>query len=465
MDSSLEKAFAFSNAHIDLMERDANSIFGWRYEPSVMFERGEGVKIFDIDGNEYYDLSSGMMSLPLGHAHPELSETIKSMADKFHHQSSWYSNPWTVELAELLVSTLPGDLNVVNFAITGSEANEIAMRMALGYTGGFDILSVVRGLHGGSLAAEAVTSVGGGRKRGLGPLSIPARSNCIIAPFYYRAPVEDQDEWDRISLQLTRELIEFTTSQEVAGIMMEPMMVPGGMIVPSKKWVQGIREIADEWQALLIFDEMQLAPSRTGKMWGFEHYGVQPDIVTFGKGISAGFANCGTITSREIIDECNGKKGLPWAGTYNNDPLAAAVALKQLQIVMRDDITGHAAKHGDILSSKLATLQNKHECIGDVRGEGLYRMLDIVTDRKSRGANPALAERIRREAMAEGLAMIAVKNYMRICPPLIVNAAEIDDIVGRLDRAITRALANQSDDIDFSSSSSLAANDVVRRIA
>jgi 2,2-dialkylglycine decarboxylase (pyruvate) len=405
------------------------------------------------------------MSLPLGHAHPELCETIKSMADRFHHQSSWYSNPWTVELAELIVSTLPGDLNIINFAVTGSEANEIAMRMALGYTGGFDICSVVRGLHGGSLAAEAVTSVGGGRKKGLGPLSIPAKSNCIIAPFYYRAPVKDQDEWDRISLQLTRELMEFTTSQEVAAIIMEPMMVPGGMIVPSKQWVQGIREIADEWEALLIFDEMQLAPSRTGKMWGFEHFGVQPDIVTFGKGISAGFANCGTVTSHEIVDKCKGNQGLPWAGTYNNDPLPAAVALKQLQIIIRDDVTEKAAKVGDFLEQKLVKLQNSHECIGDVRGKGLYRMLDIVVDRNSRTPNPELAERIRREAMKEGIAMIAVKNYMRICPPLIITENEIDDVVGRLDKAITRAVENQTQKMDYSSSSSLASVERIKKVA
>ena len=166
MDKYIEKAFSFSKKHKQLMENDSRYISGWRYDPSILFERGQGVKIIDVDDNEYYDLSSGMMSLPLGHAHPELSETIKDMADKFHHQSSWYSNPWAVELAELIVSTLPGDLNILNFAITGSEANEIAMRMALGYTGGFDICSVIRGLHGGSLAAEAVTSVGGGRKRG-----------------------------------------------------------------------------------------------------------------------------------------------------------------------------------------------------------------------------------------------------------------------------------------------------------
>lgn len=447
------------------MARDAEHVFGWRYEPRVIFERGQGVKLFDVDGNEYYDLSSGMMCLVLGHAHPELVDTIKDMAGRFVHQSSWYSNPWAIELAEVIASTLPDGMDVINFAVTGSEANEIAMRMALGATGGFDICSVVRGLHGGSLAAEAVTSVGGARRRGLGPMTMPARSNCIVPPFYYRAPVDDRDEWDRISLQMTEELIEYTTSQEVGGLILEPILVPGGMIVPSKGWMRRIREIADAWDALLIFDECQLAPGRTGNFWGFQRYDVAPDIVTFGKGMSAGFAICGTATTREIADQCEGEKGLPWAGTYPQDPLSCAVALKQLQIVLRDDITGRAAKLGDILETKLEALKATHDCIGDVRGAGLYRMLDIVSDPESREADPALAELIRREAMAEGLVMIAVKNYMRVCPPLIITEAEIDDVVGRLDRAITRAMSRRTDKIDFSSSGSLAANQKFRESA
>ena len=465
MNDHLETAFSFSNRHKDLMARDAEHTLGWRYEPRVVFERGEGVKLFDVDGNEYYDLSSGMMCLVLGHGHPELVDTIKDMAGRFVHQSSWYSNPWAIELAELIASTLPGGLDVINFAVTGSEANEIAMRMALGATDGFDICSVVRGLHGGSLAAEAVTSVGGARKRGLGPLSMPARSNSIVPAFYYRAPVRDPDEWDRISLQMTDDLIEFTTSQEVAALMLEPIAVPGGMIVPSETWMRGIKEIADKWEALLIFDECQLAPSRTGNMWGFQRYGVTPDIVTFGKGMSAGFAICGTATTREIAEASTGKKGLPWAGTYPQDPLACAVALKQLEIVLRDDITERAAKMGDLLEAKLAALTARHECIGDVRGAGLYRMLDIVSDPETREAAPALAELIRREAMAEGLVMIAVKNYMRVCPPLIITEAEIDDVVGRLDRAITKAMSKRTDEIDFSSSGSLAANEKFRQSA
>ena len=453
-----DRDFNFSNRHMDLVARDSESIMGWRYEPRVMITGGKGSKLSDIDGNEYYDCSAGMMCLVLGHAHPELVETIKEQAEQIVHESSWYSNPWAVELAELMASTLPGDLKVMNYAVTGSEANEIAMRMSLSVTGQFDICSVVRGLHGGSLAAESATTVGGARRRGLGPLTLPALRNCIVPPFYYRAPVQDQDEWDRISLQLTEEMIEHTTSQEVAAIMLEPMMVAGGMIVPSKRWMQGIREIADRWDALLIFDEAQLAPARTGKMWGFEHYDVQPDIVTFAKGMSAGFPVCGAITTQEIAEKSSGNKGLPWAGTYSTDPLPCAVALKQLQIVLRDQLAERSAHLGELLGSGLKRLQNRHECIGDVRGKGFYRMLDIVTDPETRTQDHAMAERIRYYAMAEGLMMICVKNFIRISPPCIMTDEEVKDLVDRLDKAITRAKAASDTRVDFSTSSSLAAS-------
>ncbi|MBH67762.1 MAG: hypothetical protein CMM58_05355 [Rhodospirillaceae bacterium] len=455
----VEQLFDFSNHHKDLMARDEEYVLGWRYDPKIIFERGEGVRLFDVDGNSYYDLSSGMMSLTLGHGHPELVETIRDMAGRFIHQSSWYTNSWAIEFAELLASTLPGDLRMTNFAVTGSEANEIAMRMALGATGGFDICSMVRGLHGGSLAAEAITSIGGARRRGLGPLSMPARSNCIVPAFYYRAPVNDVEEWDEISLKMTEEFIEYTTSQEIAALMLEPIAVPGGMIIPSKRWLQGIRQIADRWGALLIFDECQLAPARLGTFWGFEAFDLVPDIVTFGKGLSAGFAFCGATTTPEIADASRGTKGLPWSGTYPQDPLPSAVALKQLQIILREDLAGHSQRTGQFLAERLGELESKYECIGDIRGRGLYRLIDVVKDRTSKEPDPELVESIRYHALAEGLAIIVVKNYIRICPPLIVTKLEIDDIVGRLDNAFSRAMKGAPIKTNISSSSSLAAND------
>ena len=456
----------FSNRHTDLMQRDAETVFGWRYDPPLIFESGQGVFITDVDGNDYYDLTSGMMCMVLGHSHPEVTEVIREQSGKLIHESSWYSNPHAVEFAELIGSTLPGDMKMVNFAVTGSEANEIAMRMAIATTGKHDIVSVLRGLHGGSLAAESVTSVGGERKGGLGPLMMPARSNAILAPFCYRCPVNlEYPSCDIDCLKLSEDMMEHMTSKSVAGIMAESILVPGGMIVPPDEWLPRLKKVAEDWQALLILDEAQLAPGRTGKMWAFEHNDVQPDIVTFAKGMSAGFAICGTVTTPEIAEQCRNNAGLPWAGTYSGDPLASAVALKSLQIVMRDKLPEAAEAKGEILAKKLDALKAKFPCIGDVRGKGLYRMLDIVRGENDKTPDYEMAERIRYNTVEQGILTICVKNYMRIAPPLIITEAQIDDVIGRMERAIRRAMDGYPRDIDFTKSSSLAATKDAARTA
>ena len=153
-------------------------------------------------------------------------------------------------------------------------------------------------------------------------------------------------------------------------------------------------------------------------------------------------------------------KGLPWAGTYSTDPLPAAVALKQLQIVIRDRLVKRSDGLGKTLRTGLDELQRTHECIGDVRGKGFYQMLDIVTDPESRAPDPEMAERIRYHALAEGLVMMCVKNYMRISPPAIMTHEEVTDVVGRLGIAIESAKTGQPTETDFSLSSSLAADPV-----
>ena len=367
----MEPQFQFSNRHHDLMARDREYIYGWRYEPRIMFESGRGIVLKDIDGNEYFDLTAGMMCMVLGHSHPELTETIRDQADKLVHESSWYSNPWLVEFAELIASTLPGDLKVVNFAVTGSEANEIAMRLALGVTGKFDIVSLIRGLHGGSLAAESVTSIGGGRKAHLGPLMMPAHRNAIYAPFCYRCPINlEYPACDVACLDRSEELMEHITSRSVAAILAETIPVAGGMVVPPPEWLPRLAELAKRWGALLVLDEAQLAPAKTGRIWGFENYGVVPDVVAFGKGMTAGFGIAGTVTTEAIAEEARYKAGLPWAGTYSGDPFPAAVALKQLQIVLRDGLADRSNVLGERLGSRLEALPDRHEAVGCGPGHG-----------------------------------------------------------------------------------------------
>jgi 2,2-dialkylglycine decarboxylase (pyruvate) len=456
----MEEKFRFSNTHTDFQARDAKVVFGWRYSPRIIFKAAKGTKLIDMDDNEYYDLTSGMMCMVLGHSHPELTEVLREMAGTFLHQSSWYSNPWAVEFAERLGETTPGDLKVVNFAVTGSEANEIAMRMALAATGKYDIVSMIRGLHGGSLAVEALTSVGGNRRKNLGPLMFPAKANALLPPYCYRCPVNNTyPGCDIACLKSSEEMLEFVTSQNIAGIMAETIPVPGGMIVPPKEWLPRLAALAKRWGALLILDECQLAPARTGKMWAMQHYGVTPDVVTFGKGLSAGLAICGTITTPQIAEQVRGNAGLPWAGTYSSDPLASAVALKQLDIVLRDKLDERAERLGHVAEAELLTLKKKYACIGDVRGKGLYRMLDIVKDQESRTPDPIMAERIRHNCAREGVIGISVKHYFRFAPPLIVTEAEIKDIVGRLDIAIKRAMDGFPKEVDVRESSSLSIGD------
>jgi 2,2-dialkylglycine decarboxylase (pyruvate) len=247
------------------------------------------------------------------------------------------------------------------------------------------------------------------------------------------------------------------TSQEIAAFLAETIPVSGGMIVPPAEWLPRLRALTERWDALLVLDEAQLAPAKTGRMWAFEHWGVVPDIVTFGKAMTAGMGIAGTVTTQEIAAKARGKAGVPWAGTYSGDPLPAAVALKQLEIVIRDRLSERAAKLGEFQERRLGELRDAHEVVGDVRGMGLYHVLDIVADKESRTPDPAMAERIRYNALLEGLMMIAVKNCVRVCPPLIITEAELDDALERLETAVRRSMEGYPKDVDFSTSSSLAA--------
>jgi 4-aminobutyrate aminotransferase-like enzyme len=461
MPDALTDRFDFSPSHLDLMARDGEYVLGWRFQPKIVFDRGEGVKVIDVDGNAYYDLSSGMMSMVLGHAHPEMVACMHEQAERLMHQASWYSNPWTLEYAELVASTLPGDLKVTNFAVTGSEANEIAMRMAIGSTGKFELVSLIKGLHGGTLGVESLTTVGGARRQSLGPLMIPAAKNAIYGPSCYRCPINlKYPDCSVACIEASEALLEHLSTKEVAAIMAESVQVPGGMNVPPPEYLPKLKALAEKWDALLIFDEAQLAPARTGRMWAFEHYDVVPDMVTFGKGMSAGMAITGVTTTPEIAERASGKAGVPWAGTYSGDPFPAAVALKQLQIIIRDDLVGRAVHLGAYLEERLQALQQRFEFIGDVRGLAMYQYLDIVTDRQSKTPDFEMAERIRFNAVGEGLLMLTSRNCLRLVPPLIITEAELDDVVGRLEAALLKAEAGEPKGVDlmqaYDASSSLA---------
>jgi 2,2-dialkylglycine decarboxylase (pyruvate) len=426
----------------DWLTTDRRHVMGWRHGPQVVFEKGHGLTLTDVAGNEYLDFVSGHISLLLGHNHPALREALLQQADRLWSHYKYFAASQVVELAETLAESMPGDLTVVNFASVGSEANEVAMRMARGATGGFDFVAVISGLYGGTFGVESLNSAGGDRKRGLGPMLMPSRAHAIVAPYCYRCPLNlSYPSCDIACLKLSDELIERFTTGQVAAIFAETIMNAGGVIVPPDGWLPRLKQLAEKWGALLVLDEIPVSPAKTGRMWAFQQFEVVPDIVTLGKSFGGGLPLAAAVTSPEIAERARAAgTGVPWAGTFAGDPLAAAVALRQLQILIDEDYPARAAQLGKYLMEHLLRLKERYAIIGDVRGRGLFVGLEIVKDRESKERDGTMMHRIRWNAVEEGLIVAGNGNVLKMFPALIVTHAEIDEGVEKLDRAIRRAL-------------------------
>lgn len=423
-------------------EREDAHLLAWHHYPRIVFREGRGVRLWDVDGREYLDGASGHINLLLGHNHPELFEALVEQARKLWTHYKYHTTDVTIELAELLTENLPPGLDILNFTTTGSESNEVAMRLARGSTGNFDFVSVIAGLHGGTFAVESVTSVGGPRKRGLGPMLMPGRANAILPPYCYRCPINLEYPACNIAcLDSSDELIERTTSGEVAAIFAETIIGAGGMIVPPDGWLPKLKKLAEKWGALLVLDEVQVAPAKTGTLWCFEQFGAQPDILTLGKGIGGGMSLGAAITSREIADRARQTGcGIPWGSTFVGEALDAAVAKRQFEILLRDGLTARSARLGEYLRRRLNELKERHEVVGDVRGRGLYVGIEIVADRASKKQDFGMMQRIRYNAIDNGLLIGGSSNVLKLFPALIVTEEELDELAEKLDRAIRLAV-------------------------
>lgn len=426
----------------ELRAREDKHLLAWHHEPRIIFKEARGVRLWDVDGREYLDFVSGHINLLLGHNHPELVQALAEQASKLWTHYKYYTTDTTIAFSELLAEALPDGLDVLNFTTTGSEANEVAMRLARGATGRFDMVSVIRGLHGGTFAVESLTSIGGPRKRGLGPMLMPARANAVLPPYCYRCPINLKFPSCKLAcLDASDEMIERTTTGEVAAIFAETIMGSGGMIVPPEGWLPKLKRLAEKWGALLVLDEVQVSPAKTGSLWCFEQFGAQPDILTLGKGTGGGMSIGAAVTSREIVDKAKETGcGIPWGSTFVGEALDAAVAKRQLEILIRDGFAQRAARLGEHFMKRLNELKDRYDVVGDVRGRGMYVGVEIVTDKATKQKNGKLMQRIRYNAIDNGLLIGGSGNVLKIFPALVISEAELDEGVAIIERAIRLAL-------------------------
>ena len=425
-----------------MREREDKHLLAWHHQPRIVFKQARGVRLWDVDGREYLDFVSGHINLLLGHNHPELVQALTEQASKLWTHYKYYTSDTTIEFSELLAESLPDGLDVLNFTTTGSEANEVAMRLARGATGRFDLVSVIQGLHGGTFAVESLTSLGGPRKRGLGPMLMPARANAVLPPYCYRCPINLKFPSCNIAcLDTSDEMIERTTTGEVAAIFAETIMGSGGMIVPPEGWLPKLKRLAKKWGALLVLDEVQVSPAKTGSLWCFEQFGAQPDILTLGKATGGGMSIGAAVTSREIADRAKETGcGIPWGSTFVGEALDAAVARRQLEILIRDGFAQRAARLGEHFMKRLNELKERYDVVGDVRGRGMYVGVEMVTDKVTKAKNNLLMQRTRYNAIDNGLLIGGSGNVLKIFPALVITEAELDEGVAILERAIRLAL-------------------------
>jgi 2,2-dialkylglycine decarboxylase (pyruvate) len=408
--------------------------YGGDFVPFVP-QRAEGSFLYDASGRRVLDFTSGQMSAILGHCHPEIVATVRDAVGRLDHLFSSMVSAPVVDLAEALAGLVP-DLPRVMLLSTGGEANEAAIRLAKLVTGKWEIVGFTQSWHGMTGGAASATYKAG--RRGIGPLA--AGSFGIPAPNAYR-PRFAGVNW-RQELDDSFDLLDRQSTGNLAAFIAEPILSSGGVLVLPPGYLAALHAHCRARGMLLIFDEAQTGVGRTGLMFAFERDGVVPDILTLSKTLGAGLPLSAVMTSDAIAAEAEARDFLFYT-THVNDPLPAAVGLKVLEIVIRDGLAAKAQVSGARLAAGLRGLQQRHPCIGDVRGRGLLMGLEFTASGGKDSAS--ISDAVTDAALELGLSANIVRagasgGTMRIAPPLTVSDAEIDLGMELLDAAIARVM-------------------------
>jgi 2,2-dialkylglycine decarboxylase (pyruvate) len=408
--------------------------------------RASGAWIETTDGQRILDFTSGQICSTIGHNHSRIAAAVQRSLDEVIHLNSWMLSEPVLALAERLVSLVPTALNKVILVNTGGEANEVALRLAKMHTGRFEIVGLTRSWHGLQAGTASVNLAGG--HAGYGPL-MPG-SLALPAPYAYRCPIRHcNGTCDCSCLEAGFDMLDQQSVGSLCAVIAEPVLSAGGIIVPPPDYFQRLRKLCEERGMLLILDEAQTGFGRLGAMFGFELYGVVPDILSVSKTLGGGIPLAATLTSSEIESDCY-NKGFMHVTSHVADPLPAAVGLAVINVIEEEGLVEQARQRGDYLLARLRELQQRHEQIGDVRGKGLLVGLELVEDRTTKKPADALGVAVGDECLRRGLSMNIVRstggmlNCFRMAPPLSITEDEIDIAIDIIDEALTAVLASLS---------------------
>lgn len=405
----------------------------------LVIKQGRGCRLSDVEGKSYLDFMAGVAVCSLGHSHPNYIAALREQLDRVTAGSFTTEN--RVALLRLIASLTPGDLNRTQLYSGGAEAVEAAIRLAKSYTGKFEILSFWGGFHGKT--GGVLGLIGDPFKQHWGIL----HPGLHLAPYpdCYRCPFNmDYPGCSMFCLDFVRKVIENNTAGSLAAIIVETIQGTAGNIIPPPEFLPGLLEIAHEHGALLIADEMITGFGRTGMMFGSNHTGLVPDIMTIGKGMGGGFPISGLVSTDEITASRPFSKPSSSSSSYGGNPLASTAGLATIQTIVDEALVENSRDVGAHLLQGLSALQEKYEFIGDVRGRGLLIGVELVKDRNTREPlDKAVTRQIFLETLKRGLICMNYKPNFRINPPLILSRAEADEGLAILDEVfaqVTRSI-------------------------
>ncbi|SDK03132.1 4-aminobutyrate--2-oxoglutarate transaminase [Natronincola ferrireducens] len=424
-----------------LKVREENVPTGVSNSVPVYVKRGEGALFEDVDGNVFLDFAGGIGVLNIGYSHPEVVEAVKEQSEKFFHTSInvvlYEQYP---RLAEKLNHLIPGDFRKKTMLVnSGAEAVENAIKLARKYTKRTEIIAFTGAFHGRTLLTMTLTSKIKPYKWEFGPFAPGVHR--MTFPYCYRCPHGLERETCNLHCgkQFESFFLETVDPEDVAAIILEPMQGEGGFVLPPDEYIKTLRKICDQYGILLIADEVQSSYGRTGRMFATEYWaelGVYPDIVTTAKSIAGGLP-ISTVTARAEIMEASHIGGI--GGTYGGNPLAAAAALKVIEVMERDCIAEKSLRIGEICMNRFEEMKEKYEIIGDIRGRGSMVALELVKNRETKEAAKDETSKVVQECWRNGLVVLSAGargNVLRFLMPLVITEHQLNIGIDILEKAI-----------------------------
>lgn len=409
------------------------------YKEPLILDRGKGKYLYDIDGNEYLDFFGGIVTVSVGHCDEEItSKTIDQMR-KLQHTSTLYQNVQTISLAEKLAKITPGKLQKSFLTNSGTEAIETAILLAQLYTKSHEVIALRHCYSGSSLLAMNITAHGNWR---LGESLVPGIKHAHNAYCFRCAFGREYPHCNLECARDVKELIETTTSGHPPAFIAEPIQGVGGFITPPKDYFKEVVSIIKSYGGLFICDEVQTGWGRTGeKMFGIEHWGVEPDIMVMAKGAANGAPVGITIATPEVADAL---KGLH-ISTFGGNPVTATAVLATIDIIEKKNLAQNAKKMGDYLKSGLDEMKEKYRVIGEVRGMGLIQGMEIVKEKKEPAPDLVneIFEGTKKECLLIGRGGL-YGNVIRMTPPLTIERSEIDHAIRILDQVFEKVLSTRA---------------------